>query len=82
MPDNDNSARATNAERAHEGSDSNRLRNLLVSSGLSSSEAARALSVEEKTLLYWCQPNGKLLPPRWAIDMLGRMVAMKRKSKL
>jgi len=66
----------------HVQSDPDRLRSLLVSSGLSAAEAARALSVDEKTLLYWCQPNSKLLPPRWAIEMLGRLVAMKRKSKL
>ena len=79
MPDDEEAAAAG---RVYEGSESDRLRSLLVSSGLSPSEAARALSVDETTLLYWCQPNGKLMPPRWAIDMLGRMVAMKRKSKL
>jgi hypothetical protein len=79
VPDDEEAAAAG---RVHEGSESDRLRSLLVSSGLSPSEAARALSVDETTLLYWCQPNGKLMPPRWAIDMLGRMVAMKRKSKL
>jgi hypothetical protein len=67
---------------AQEGSASDRLRALLVSSGLSLPEAARALSVDEKTLLYWCQPNGKLLPPRSAIEMLARLVGMKKKAKL
>jgi hypothetical protein len=60
---------------------SDRLRNLLVASGLSAAEAARALSVDEKTLLYWCQPNGKLLPPSWAIEMMSRLVTMKRKAE-
>jgi hypothetical protein len=53
-----------------------------MASGLSASEGARSLGVDEKTLLYWCQPNGKLLPPRSAIEMLGRLVAMKKKAKL
>lgn len=78
----DKDASAPGEGRACEGSDSDRLRNLLVSSGLSPSEAARALGVEEKALLYWCQPNSKLLPPRWAIDMLSRLVGMKHKAKL
>jgi hypothetical protein len=53
-----------------------------VASGLTASEAARALGVDEKTLLYWCQSSSKLLPPHWAIEMLGRLVAMKKKAKL
>jgi hypothetical protein len=79
IPEKDNSRPTPGAQ---EGSASDRLRALLVSSGLSPSEAAQALSVDEKTLLYWCQPNGKLLPPHWAIQMLGRLVAMKQKAKL
>jgi hypothetical protein len=79
IPENDDSPPAPEAE---EGSASDRLRALLVSSGLSPSEAARALGVDEKTLLYWCQPNGKLLPPRSAIEMLGRLVGMKKKARL
>jgi len=51
-----------------------------VASGLSPSEGARALGVDEKTLLYWCQPNGKILPPRWALQMLSRLVALKQKA--
>jgi DNA-binding transcriptional regulator YiaG len=66
---------------AHAGADSDRIRSLLVASGLSAPEAARALGVDEKTLLYWCQSNGKLLPPRWAIQMLSRLVAMRKKAR-
>jgi hypothetical protein len=80
-PGNENSVPAL-TDPVHSGSDSDRLRALLVASGLSASEGARALSVDERTLLYWCQPNGKLLPPSWAIEMLGRLVAMKQKAKL
>jgi hypothetical protein len=60
---------------------SDRLRDLIVASGLSPAEAAQARSVDEKTLLYWCQPNGKMLPPSWAVEMMSRLVAMKRKAK-
>ena len=63
-------------------SDPDRLRKLLVSSGLSPAEAARALSIDEKTLLCWCRPNSKLVPPRWALEMLTRLVAMKKKATL
>jgi hypothetical protein len=66
-------------DRAYAESNSDRLRQLLVSSGLSPAEGARALNIDEKTLLYWCQPHSKLLPPRWAIEMLSRVAAMKRK---
>jgi hypothetical protein len=31
-------------------------------------------------LLYWCQPNGKLVPPRWAIQMLSRLVTLRKKA--
>jgi hypothetical protein len=68
-------------DNVHAGSDSDRIRSLLVASGLSPSEGARALGVDEKTLLYWCQPNGKLLLPRWAIQMLSRLVAMRKKAQ-
>jgi hypothetical protein len=59
-----------------------RMRALLVASGLSPLEAARALDVDERTLLYWCQPGGKILPPQWAIEMLGRLIAMRKKGGL
>jgi hypothetical protein len=65
----------------HYGSDADRIRSLLVASGLTASEGARALGVDEKTLLYWCQPNGKLLPPRWAIQTLNRLVVMRKKAQ-
>ena len=61
--------------------ESDRLRGLLVASGLTAYEGARALGVDEKTLLSWCQPNGKVLPPAWAIQMLGRLVAMRKKAR-
>jgi hypothetical protein len=69
------------SDHVHSGSDSDRIRGLLVASGLTASEGARALGVDEKTLLFWCQPNGKLLPPRWAIQMLSRLVAMRKKAQ-
>jgi hypothetical protein len=59
-----------------------RMRALLVASGLSPLEAARALNVDERTLLYWCQPRAKILPPQWAIEMLGRLVALRKKGGL
>jgi hypothetical protein len=65
----------------HSGSASDRIRNLLVASGLTASEGARALGVDEKMLLYWCRPNGKLVPPRWAIQMLSRLVTMRKKAQ-
>jgi hypothetical protein len=64
----------------HSASDSDRIRSLLIASGLSASEAARALDVDERMLLYWCQPNGKLVPPRWAIQMLSRLVTLRKKA--
>src|ERR1700728_950763 len=43
----------------------------------------RLLTVgRERTLLYWCQPGGKILPPQWAIEMLGRLVALRKKGVL
>jgi hypothetical protein len=79
MSKKDLSPPAPGTDRA-QAPDSDRLRNLLVASGLSPSEGARALGVDEKTLLYWCQPNGKILPPRWALQMLSRLVALKQKA--
>jgi hypothetical protein len=79
-PGNKDSA-ATASDNVDLGSDSDRLRGLLVASGLSPSEGARALGVDERTFLYWCQPNGKLLPPRWAIQMLSRLVALRKNAQ-
>jgi hypothetical protein len=58
--------------------DTDRLRALLLATGLSESQGARALGVEEKTLLSWCQPNGKFMPPSWAIQALSLLVARRR----
>ena len=77
---NKNSLHAV-ADPIHAGSGSDQLQNLLVASGLSASEGARELGVDEKTLLYWCQPNGKLVPPRWAIRVLSRLVTMRKKAR-
>jgi len=57
------------------------MQSLLVASGLSASEAARALGVDERTLFYWCQADGNLLPPRWAIQMLSRLVTLRKKAQ-
>lgn len=66
-------------EHVYSGLDANRLRDLLLLSRLSPSKAACALGVEENTLLNWCQPNGKLQPPYWAIHALSRLAALRGK---
>ena len=78
----DPSASSEDQPRLKSDSDPDRMRALLVASGLSPLEAARALDVDERTLLYWCQPRGKILPPQWAIEMLGRLVALRKKGGL
>ena len=57
-----------------------RVRALLVATGLSSAEAARALDVDERELLDWCQSDLNL-PPRWVLMSLQRLVKLRQRLK-
>src|ERR1700693_3060574 len=59
---------------------SERVRALLEATGLSSAEAARALDVDERKLLDWCQSDLNL-PPRWVLVSLQRLVKLRQRLK-
>lgn len=61
-------------------SGSKRVRALLEATGLSSAEAARALDVDERKLLDWCQSDLNL-PPRWVLMSLQRLVKLRQRLK-
>lgn len=61
-------------------SGSERVRALLEATGLSSAEAARALDVDERKLLDWCQSDLNL-PPRWVLVSLQRLVKLRQRLK-
>lgn len=58
-------------------SPADRVRELLLKTGLSQREAARELEVDDRTLRYWCA--GKHEPPRMAILALERLIDLQRK---
>lgn len=57
-----------------------RVRALLEATGLSSAEAARALDVDERKLLDWCQSDLNV-PPRWVLMSLQRLVKLRQRLK-